>query len=225
MDYGPALPVRIPWNGSGDPPADGKFKPAGTARATGTSTPGGTMDPLRQTTASLLARHPSPALPIEVVRDLLAHESPSATPDTESLLARLHDPAGTVRVLRRPRRRWLAPIGPRAWILAPLMGECMDHPSRSILGRMRASLQRMAGAVEPESSQAWARWTRMLHEEARIRSIMERATGRLGGQMSSVLRPGTPQSTTPLPDPRPRARIRTPAQRPPAPATPPRGFR
>jgi len=172
------------------------------------------MDSLRQTAASLLERHPSPALPIEVVRDLLAHGSPSATPDTEGLLARLHDPEGTVQVLRRPRRRWLAPVGPRAWILAPVTGDRADrthHANRAcrtppaILGRMRASLQRLAGAVEPESSQAWARWTRMLDEEARVRRIMKRAAGRSGGESSAASQPGMPQSTTHLPDPRPRA--------------------
>ena len=199
--------------------------PFGTAEAACTSTPGVTMDPLRQTTASLLGRHPSPALPIEAVRDLLAHGSPSAAQDTENLLARLHDPLGTLQVLRRPRRRWLAPVGPRAWILAPVAGEGSDRTSRSVLGRMRASLQRLAGAVEPESGQAWARWTRMLDEEARVRRIIERAARHSGEESSAAIRPGMPQSTTLPPGPRPRARNHTPAQRPPARATPTRGLR
>ncbi len=156
------------------------------------------MDSLHEATLSLLARHPSPALPVEEVRRLLHEASPHGAPDAEQLLARLTESPRGVRVLARPARRWLAPLGPRAWILAPGTPESGAQPACPVLCKLRASLLRVAEGVESDSPPAWARWTRLLDEEARVRRILK--PRRRGGAPDSgepVSRRSAPRGTQP----------------------------
>lgn len=181
------------------------------------------MEPLSLTALDLLGRDPSPALPMDRMRALMAGESPGGDPDGTRLLEKLADGSGRLRVLVCPKRRWCTPVGPRAWILAGDRPRVESPPLRPLLARMRLTLRHLGRAVEPDSALAWARWTRLLEEEARVRTILTR---RPPGESASPTPPGAPAA------PRKPIRPRDPLLRPrnrqhhivsPSRPTPPRG--
>lgn len=166
------------------------------------------MEPWTRTTAALLSRQPSPALPVDDLRELILRETPEPVPREEHLLVGLADGSGRLRVIRCPRRRWATPIGPRAWILAgkPIGSE--ELPLRPLLSRLRSTLRCLGRWVEPESAQAWARWTRFMEEEGAVRRT-------LGHRMA---RPRDPITDRPLLE---RPRTTNPPRVPPAPGRTP----
>jgi hypothetical protein len=174
--------------------------------------PGGqAVDPIRIQTVDLLRAHPAPALALDVIEDSLASTPAGPSAGTGNFIARLKDGTGEAEdlcVIRRPRRRWLKDLGPEAWILAPGSRRAGASAARSPAGesRLRRTLRILGETIEPGSVRSWARWTRMLEEEARIRPLMNGRTSRRDPHRGE---PETPPSTSRLRD-RPRRR-RSPA--------------
>jgi len=170
--------------------------------------PGGqSVDPIHVQTVDLLRAHPAPALALDVIEDSLesTHSGPSA--GTRNFIARLKDGTGNSEglcVIRLPGRGWLKDLGPEAWILATGSRRAGVTGARSPAGesRLRRTLRILGQTIEPGSVRSWARWTRMLEEEARIRPLMSRRTSRRDPDRGE---PETPPSTNRLRD-RPRRR-------------------
>ncbi len=129
------------------------------------------MDSIPESAATVLRRHPAPALPIGEVRTLL-FGSPGGRPLPEEVLLReLRRRPDLVRVLESPPRRW-AGAGPRSWIVARVPG---DGEARTPLSaRLRASLRHLGEGLESGSALALARWERLLREEERLRAALRR---------------------------------------------------
>lgn len=171
------------------------------------------MDPLAEAAASLLKRHPSPALSMEELQEFLDREDPFASPNEDQLVTRLGKQGEGLRVLVRPKRRWVTPIGPSAWIFAESRERVGASGPRSATHLLRSTLVSLGSQVEPGSAQQWARWTRFLLEEARVRASLGQATDRTSGEPPTspgARSPGTRPSTTPLRDPPRPTRVRIP---------------
>ncbi len=177
------------------------------------------MDPLPRAAVALLSRHPSPALSMEDLQELLKWEDPFASPGDDEVLRRLDLHGRGLRVLVRPKRRWMGPVGPAAWILAETSDREARIRARPALGLLRSSVLSLGALVEPGSGRRWARWTRLLREEARLRTSLERPLRSRDGAPANG--PERRPSTTPPPDPPRPGRAR--AHRPPPRAHPPRG--
>ena len=130
---------------------------------------------------TVLDRHPSPAVRPDELKAMLEAGPPggAGTAGEDRIVRELRSGPTEVRVLLRPRRRWAAGLGPPAWILAGPGERRGDHPRRSVRGRLRSTLRELGRAVEPGSAPAWARWTRLVEEERRVRRALESRRRRL----------------------------------------------
>jgi hypothetical protein len=129
------------------------------------------MDSIPESAASMLQRHPAPALTVEEVRALL-HGGSGAPPASEDILLReLRRRPDLLRILELPPRRW-AGAGPRSWILARGPGD--GEARRALTGILRASLRHLGERLDPDSALALARWERLIREEGRIRRALSR---------------------------------------------------
>jgi hypothetical protein len=127
------------------------------------------MDSIPESAATVLRRHPAPALPIGEIRTLL-FGSPGGRPLAEdALLRELRRRPDLVRVLESPPRRW-AGAGPRSWIMARVPGD--GEAPTLLASRLRASLRHLGEGLDSGSALALARWERLLREEARLRVVL-----------------------------------------------------
>jgi hypothetical protein len=131
------------------------------------------VDPLTQATIAILERNSALALSLEEVRDLLQRDRPGPEIPTERLMAELSGSKDAVHLVPHPKRRWAHAIGPRAWILVP-RGFREPGGRAGILNQLRSSLAALGATVEPGSTRAWARWTRMLEEERHLRRALRK---------------------------------------------------
>lgn len=129
------------------------------------------MDSIPESTASMLRRHPAPALTLSQVRALLYGSPGAPSPPEASLLRELRRRPDLIRILEPPSRRW-AGAGPRSWILARVPGD--EERPRALAGKLRASLRHLGEGVETDSSLALARWERLVREEGRVRLALSR---------------------------------------------------
>jgi hypothetical protein len=163
------------------------------------------MDRLGQAAAELVEVSPSPALTDRELRELLGRARSDPAPEEDRIVEALRDPSVGVRLLLRPKRRWSAPVGPRAWILAGDRPERAESRPRSIGERLTETLRALARAVDPDSALSWARWTRLLEEEGRVRRALrhhDRSLTPRPEDSRSGHRPETPRSTSRPPAPR-----------------------
>lgn len=129
------------------------------------------MESIPESTASVLRRHPAPALTLSEVHALLYGTPGVSSPSESALLQELRRRPDLFRVLEPPARRW-AGSGPRSWVLARVPGE--DERLRALASRLRTSVRHLGEGVEPDSALALARWERMVREEGRVRLALRR---------------------------------------------------
>jgi hypothetical protein len=129
------------------------------------------MDSIPESAASMLQRHPAPALTVEEVRTLLHGGSGAPPANTDILLRELRRRPDLLRILELPPRRW-AGAGPRSWVLARRPGD--REARRALTGILRASLRHLGERLDPDSALALARWERLVREEGRIRHALSR---------------------------------------------------
>lgn len=171
----------------------------------------------------IVGRHPAPAVALHELQELIELELPDsgiAGLDV-SVVERLATESRPVKVMAEPRRRWLQPLGPRAWIVDDRRKASPDAPPRTIPERVRRTLVRMGRGIDPESAIAWARWNRLLEEERELRrGFRSRERARKRRERARASR--TSRTTIRPPDPRPRRQV-PPRRRPrgtPAPRDP-----
>jgi hypothetical protein len=100
----------------------------------------------------------------------VARERPHAVPGTAVLLRSLKRLDRRVRMLEADEHR-LGALGYHRWVLVR-----PGHPTprpRTLVARMRESLQALGEALEPGSNLALARWARLLAEEGKIRRVIQ----------------------------------------------------
>lgn len=138
----------------------------------------------------IVNRHPAPAVSVPELKELLTGEIPGAGLEflDASVVQRLAREAGALRLMTGPRRRWLPPLEPMAWVVTGRPANDAGAGGRSLAGRLRSTLRRLGRTVDGESALAWARWNRLLAEERKLRR--------------RLTRPGGARPTTPLPGPR-----------------------
>jgi hypothetical protein len=130
------------------------------------------LEELTEATVALLERRGAAALSLEEVREILRRDRDGIEIPEERLLSELRGGrAGTVRILQHPGRRWAHAVGPRAWILFPRASIDPGGMPR-VLPRLRATIAALGMQIEPGSTRAWARWTRLLEEEAAARRAL-----------------------------------------------------
>ena len=129
------------------------------------------MDSIPESAASMLQRHPAPALSVEEVGNLLHGGSEAPRANAELLLRELRRRPDLFRILELPPRRW-AGAGPRSWVLARRPGDREAH--RALTGILRASLRHLGEELDVDSALALARWERLVREEGRIRHALSR---------------------------------------------------
>lgn len=129
------------------------------------------MDSISESTASLLERHPAPALTLEELRTLVQGGHKASSTGGETLLRELRRRPDLLRILELPPRRW-AGAGPRAWIMSRRPGAREAH--RALPGILRTCLRHLAEQVDPASALALARWERLVREEGRVRLALSR---------------------------------------------------
>ncbi len=153
------------------------------------------MDTLTETVNTLLLRDAAPARSVSALCEILDRSGPGASPEPERLLEVLiAAPSSPPTLVRRPKRRWSRRLDPPAWVVAG--GSAPASPNgfgRCLARRMRWSLRSLASAVDAGSAQAWARWNRLVEEEARSRRFVSpRRRGR-PGRLPSTTRPRDPR--------------------------------
>jgi hypothetical protein len=136
----------------------------------------------------IVNRHPAPALSVPELKELLTGEIPSAGLEflDASVIQRLARETRDLRLMTGPRRRWLPPLEPTAWVVTGKSAGESGTRGRSLARRLRSTLRRVGRAVDGESALAWARWNRLLEEERELR----RRLTLLGSARPTIPAPG-----------------------------------
>lgn len=133
------------------------------------------MDHLTEATVALLDDRGPAALSLDDVRKVLELRGDGVEIPRERLMAELSARGPSIHLVPHPRKRWAQAVGPRAWILVPRAS--IDPGGKpALLSRLRGTLSTLGMQLEPGSTRAWARWTRMLEEEVAVRRAL-RARG------------------------------------------------
>jgi hypothetical protein len=145
------------------------------------------MSRFAETATDVLERHPAPAVSVVELHELLGRELPSSGVEllSPAVMVGLAREKKELRLLRAPRRRWIRPFDPPAWVVRDPAARDRGSPARSIPGRLRLTLRRFGRGVDPDSALAWARWNRLLEEERQIRRHLTRR-GRRPGRLGSA---------------------------------------
>jgi hypothetical protein len=148
------------------------------------------MSRFAEAAGEIVNRHPAPALSVPELKELLTGEIPSAGLEflDASVIQRLARETRDLRLMTEPRRRWLPPLEPMAWVVTGRSAGEWGTAGRSLSRRLRSTLRRVGGSVDAESALAWARWNRLVEEERELRRHLTRL--------------GSARPTTPAPGPR-----------------------
>ncbi len=130
------------------------------------------MDPFEQVVTSILDQSPAPALTLEQLDEALTRDGALPGIQRERTLKSI-EKRPDIRILWRPRGLSEAVPGPAAWVVFT-GGRPAGQPERgrSVPEKLRRTLIGLSETVEPGSTLAWARWNRMLGEEARVRASL-----------------------------------------------------